>query len=91
MKGAAEDKECEEGEEEYGELLKFTLAGFAGGLIIGAVLDWLGFQRRAWWRGQTCCRSSTSFWSLAGAEAVMECSPPGSILRRAACSSGGAG
>lgn len=32
-------------EEEYGELLKFTLAGFAGGLALGAILDWLGFQR----------------------------------------------
>jgi hypothetical protein len=47
---AVEDKEREgeEHEEEYGELLKFTLAGFAGGLILGAMLDWLGFQRSAW-------------------------------------------
>jgi hypothetical protein len=46
---AAEDKEREgeEHEKEYGELLKFTLAGFAGGLILGAMLDWLGFQRSA--------------------------------------------
>jgi len=31
--------------EEFGELLKFTVAGFAGGLLLGAVLDSLGFQR----------------------------------------------
>ena len=51
MSEAAEDKEREEGKErggEYGELLKFTLAGFAGGLILGAVLDWLGLQRSGW-------------------------------------------
>ena len=45
MNDAAKDKEHEE---EYGELLKFTLAGFAGGLVLGAVLDWLGFQRSGW-------------------------------------------
>ncbi|UCH11126.1 MAG: hypothetical protein JSU61_04340 [Fidelibacterota bacterium] len=32
-------------EEEFGELLKFTAGGFAGGLLAGAVLDALGFQR----------------------------------------------
>jgi hypothetical protein len=31
--------------EEFGELIKFTAGGFAGGLIAGAVLDYLGFQR----------------------------------------------
>ncbi len=31
--------------EEFGELLKFTVAGFAGGLLVGALLDYLGFQR----------------------------------------------
>lgn len=33
--------------EEFGELLKFTGAGFVGGLALGTVLDWLGFQRSA--------------------------------------------
>lgn len=37
-----------EGHEEYGELLKFTLAGFAGGLMLGAILDGFGLQRSAW-------------------------------------------
>jgi hypothetical protein len=40
-----DEQEEQEKREEYGELLKFTLAGFAGGLALGAVLDWLGFQR----------------------------------------------
>lgn len=31
--------------EEFGELLKFTAAGFVGGLFLGALLDYLGFQR----------------------------------------------
>jgi hypothetical protein len=36
----------EEPEKEgFGELIKFTAAGFAGGLILGAVLDSYGFQR----------------------------------------------
>lgn len=36
----------EEPEKEgFGELLKFTATGFAGGLILGAVLDSFGFQR----------------------------------------------
>ncbi len=38
----------EEPEKEgFGELLKFTVAGFAGGLILGAFLDSYGFQRSA--------------------------------------------
>ena len=32
-------------EEEFGELIKYTAGGFAGGLIVGIVLDALGFQR----------------------------------------------
>jgi hypothetical protein len=32
-------------EEEFGELLKYTMAGFAGGLIAGFLLDFFGFQR----------------------------------------------
>ncbi len=31
--------------EEFGELIKFTGAGFLGGLILGVVLDQFGFQR----------------------------------------------
>lgn len=37
----------EETEEGFGELLKFTAAGFVGGLILGIVLDSYGFQRSA--------------------------------------------
>lgn len=33
--------------EEFGELLKFTIPGYAGGLLLGAYLDSLGFQRSA--------------------------------------------
>lgn len=43
-----EEPEKEESEKEgFGELLKFTVAGFAGGLVLGAVLDSYGFQRSA--------------------------------------------
>jgi hypothetical protein len=45
---SAEDEERESGEEpeeEFGELLKFTASGFAGGLLVGGLLDSLGFQR----------------------------------------------
>jgi hypothetical protein len=31
--------------EEFGELLKYTAAGYAGGLLVGFILDQLGFQR----------------------------------------------
>jgi len=37
--------EHEEEREEFGELLKFTFAGFAGGLGLGWLLDRLGFQQ----------------------------------------------
>jgi hypothetical protein len=37
------DEELEE--EEFGELIKFTAGGFTGGLVAGAILDFLGFQR----------------------------------------------
>jgi hypothetical protein len=30
---------------EFGELIKFTVPGYVGGLLVGAVLDYLGFQR----------------------------------------------
>lgn len=35
----------EESEEEFGELLKYTASGFAGGMIVAVLLDALGFQR----------------------------------------------
>jgi hypothetical protein len=35
----------EEHEEEFGELLKYTAAGFGGGLLLAGALDWLGLQR----------------------------------------------
>jgi len=45
---AKEEPEKEEPEEEgFGELIKFTAAGFAGGLILGVLLDSYGFQRSA--------------------------------------------
>ncbi|MBX6312556.1 MAG: hypothetical protein IRY99_06500 [Isosphaeraceae bacterium] len=34
-----------EAEEPFGELLTYTVAGYAGGLVVAAVLDWLGFKR----------------------------------------------
>ena len=37
----------EEESEEFGELLRYTIAGWAGGLVVGGVLDGLGFQRSA--------------------------------------------
>lgn len=33
--------------EEFSELIKYTGAGFASGILIGALLDYLGFQRSA--------------------------------------------
>jgi hypothetical protein len=32
-------------EEEFGELLRYTVAGFAGGLIAGILLDFFGFRK----------------------------------------------
>lgn len=40
------DQEEHEGEE-FGELLKFTVAGFLGGIFTGLALDHLGYQRSA--------------------------------------------
>ena len=37
----------EQDSEEFGELLRYTLAGWAGGLVFGGILDSLGFQRSA--------------------------------------------
>jgi hypothetical protein len=33
---------------EFAELLRFTVAGYAGGIALAAALDWLGFQQSAW-------------------------------------------
>ncbi|MFH1141809.1 MAG: hypothetical protein V1724_09170 [Chloroflexota bacterium] len=44
---ANEDPTEESRSGEFGELIKYTGAGFAGGLILGAVLDYLGFQTSA--------------------------------------------
>lgn len=42
------DAEAERGEgEEFGELLRYTLAGYFGGLLAGGILDGLGLQRSA--------------------------------------------
>jgi hypothetical protein len=38
-------QEVEEPEEEFGELIKFTASGFAGGLVVAALLDAYGFHR----------------------------------------------
>ena len=40
-----EVKNSPEEKSEFGELLKYTVTGYAGGLFLGAVLDFLGFQR----------------------------------------------
>ena len=39
-----EVKESPEEKGEFGELLKYTVPGYAGGLFLGALLDYLGFQ-----------------------------------------------
>ncbi len=49
------DRREEHEEEEFGELIKFTLAGFAGGLGLGWLLDRVGFQKDA--RGQWAVRT----------------------------------
>lgn len=41
------DHQEESEKEEFGELLKFTAGGFLGGFLLGALLDYLGFQRSA--------------------------------------------
>ena len=46
--GSGEQEELGAAEpEEFGELLKYTAAGYAGGLLVGLMLDQLGFQRSA--------------------------------------------
>ena len=41
----AEEKEKKHEEEEFGELIKYTLAGYAGGLSLAWILDKFGFQQ----------------------------------------------
>ncbi len=43
--GKGTEEEHHEEREEFGELIRFTLAGFAGGLGLGWLLDRLGFQQ----------------------------------------------
>jgi hypothetical protein len=38
-------QDVQEPEEEFGELIKFTASGFAGGLVVAALLDSYGFHR----------------------------------------------
>lgn len=42
-----EELPLEEETEEFGELIRYTLAGYVGGLLLGGVLDALSFQRSA--------------------------------------------
>jgi hypothetical protein len=42
--GFTQEREEEEIGEDFGELAKFTIAGFAGGLALGVLLDSLGLQ-----------------------------------------------
>ena len=37
----------EESTEEFGELIRFTITGFVGGVALGAILDYFGFSRSA--------------------------------------------
>ena len=41
-KGSGESQD-----ESFGELIKYTATGFVGGLALGGLLDWLGFQASA--------------------------------------------
>jgi hypothetical protein len=40
-----EELELSEEAEEFGELVRYTLAGYVGGLVLGGLLDYLGFQQ----------------------------------------------
>jgi len=59
-----------EDQEEFGELLRFTLAGFAGGLLLGGLLDSLALQRSGWgqWAVRTLAGEGESL--LEGAYAI---------------------
>jgi len=43
----AKELELSEEPEEFGELVRYTLAGYVGGLVLGGFLDYLGFQQSA--------------------------------------------
>jgi hypothetical protein len=43
----AEELELSEESEEFGELIRYTLAGYVGGLVLGGLLDHWGFQQSA--------------------------------------------
>ena len=49
IKQGPEGDESPEGEE-FSELIRYTGAGFVGGLVVGAVLDALGLQQAGWAR-----------------------------------------
>ncbi len=56
-----DDQQKDEG---FGELLKYTLTGYGGGLFLGAVLDFLGLQRNpiGQWIVRTVCGESESLF-----------------------------
>jgi len=65
----------EETEKEgFGELLKFTAGGFAGGLLLGTLLDYFGFQRSA--IGQRIVRT------LSGEYVTSRVRPPEHLWKR---------
>jgi len=43
----AKELELSEEPEEFSELVRYTLAGYVGGLVLGGLLDYLGFQQSA--------------------------------------------
>lgn len=47
QEGYLDENEKPEEEGEFGELLRYTLSGYLGGLLLGGTLDFLGFQRSA--------------------------------------------
>lgn len=59
---AVEEHGPEEGE--FGELIKYTLPGYAGGLVLGVTLDYLGFQLSAigQWIVRTLCGEGESIF-----------------------------
>ena len=64
--------EAQEEGEEFGELLRFTFAGYVGGLLLGLGFDGLGFQRSAigQWLVRTAAGEGESL--LEGAYAVRQ-------------------
>ena len=43
--GTTDDVGSEADGESFGELLAYTVAGYAGGLLVAVILDWLGFKQ----------------------------------------------